>query len=247
MRRMCLMLVFLLIQGLTVPAFCDVPQTMMYQGKLTNDAGVAYNGNFDLTFRIYTDPTGGTMLWDEAHPGVIIEKGLFALILGDTSPLDLPFDTQYWLEIQVNTDITAPRMRFTTNPYAFRAAIADSCAGTGGAGDDWGAQVVEHNASLTGEGTVAIPLKIATDGVETNHILDGVVTPEKINISGGTDDQILKIVSGTLQWASDVGGGAGDDWGAQVVEHNPTLDGEGTAIAPLIIAQQGASDGEVLK
>ena len=53
--------------------------------------------------------------------------------------------------------------------------------------------------------------------------------------------------AGVLLWANDVGGGAGDDWGAQVVESDATLEGDGTVGYELKIAQQGALDGQVLK
>ncbi len=42
------------------------------------------------------------------------------------------------------------------------------------------------------------------------------------------------------------GGGAGDNWGTQVAITDPTLAGDGTTENPLSIAQQDATDGQVL-
>lgn len=43
------------------------------------------------------------------------------------------------------------------------------------------------------------------------------------------------------------GGGGGDNWGSQVVQTGPALNGNGTAASPLNIAPQGAQTGQVLK
>src|SRR6185369_8016420 len=39
---------------------------------------------------------------------------------------------------------------------------------------------VAHNSSLTGDGTTALPLGIANNGVGTNHLADNSVTSSKI-------------------------------------------------------------------
>jgi len=43
------------------------------------------------------------------------------------------------------------------------------------------------------------------------------------------------------------GSGGGDNWGDQIVETNPSLDGDGTLASPLRIASQGATNGQILK
>lgn len=42
----------------------------------------------DLTFSIIADPGGATMLWEETHPNVVVENGLFTVIRGST--VDFP-------------------------------------------------------------------------------------------------------------------------------------------------------------
>ncbi|MBN8681668.1 MAG: tail fiber domain-containing protein [Chitinophagales bacterium] len=93
-------------------------------------------------------------------------------------------------------------------------------------GDDWGAQVVVSNATLTGSGTNANPLRLAPQGASTG--------------------QVLKYNGSTWAPANDENSG-GDDWGAQVTQTNATLSGAGTAANPLRIAQQNATNGQVLK
>ena len=124
---------------------------------------------------------------------------------------------------------------------------ANDEVGVGGVGDDWGTQVVISNATLDGEGTNALPLGLA----------NAAVTGEKINQMGAANGQVLKWNGATWEPANDIGGGAGDDWGAQVAETDATLDGDGTAANPLAIADNaitsskidamGAINGQVLK
>ncbi|MDT0294608.1 tail fiber domain-containing protein [Mesonia ostreae] len=128
---------------------------------------------------------------------------------------------------------------------------ANDETGTGsGSGDDWGAQVAATDATIDGEGTTAAPLGLA----------DASVTGEKINQMSATNGQILKWNGTTWEPADDetgTSGGSGGDWGAQVVEADSTLDGDGTAANPLGIADgaitsakindMSATSGQVLK
>ena len=139
-------LILLALGAIVVPVvvFCvsfvvaDIPHLINYQGMLTDDLGDPLSGPHNLTFRIYDDTTGGDLEWSETQNGVQVEQGLFNVILGQVTLLDLPFDEQYWLEVQVDSD-TMPRLRFTSVGYAYRARVADSAAvaGSGGAGGGW--------------------------------------------------------------------------------------------------------------
>ncbi|MGO3283976.1 MAG: beta strand repeat-containing protein, partial [Mesonia sp.] len=128
---------------------------------------------------------------------------------------------------------------------------ADDETATGGSGDDWGAQIAETDATLNGEGTTANPLGVADDAIATVKLQDAAVTGGKINQMSATDGQILKWNNTTTTWepADDetATSGSGDDWGAQVIENTDRLSGDGTAASPLDIAQQGATDGQILK
>ncbi len=94
------------------PIHCAIPHMINYQGMLTDDLGDPLSGPHNLTFRIYDDTTGGELEWSETQNGVQVEQGLFNVILGQVTLLDLPFDEQYWLEVQVDSD-TMPRIKFT--------------------------------------------------------------------------------------------------------------------------------------
>ena len=92
----------------------------------------------------------GCTLWVENHTGaneVTITNGLFDVVLGRISALSgLDFSEAYYLEIQVEGVTMAPREEYVPVPYAMRALAG------GGGGDNWGIQVVQHDATLTGDG-----------------------------------------------------------------------------------------------
>ncbi len=147
--------------------FADIPSLINYQGKLTSSVGIGVTSTEPVTFRIYDTETGGASLWSETHPAVTIEKGLFAVELGSISPLTLGFDTQYWLEIEIDGDILSPRQNISAEAYAIRAAIADSIAG----GTGW---------TLTneiGEGTDDMVLKPVEDTASLQMAMSATAMP----------------------------------------------------------------------
>lgn len=107
-----------------------VPHLLNYQGRLTDSSGVPLNGAYSLTFRIYDAETTGNLLWEESQPGVVIQKGVFAVLLGSVTNLNLPFDKPYFLEIKVGNEVMSPRQRITSAGYAIRAEKADAAEGT---------------------------------------------------------------------------------------------------------------------
>ncbi len=105
----------------------QIPRQINYQGKLTRPDGVAYHGDiFEITFRIYDSPTSLVELFDETHEAVHMNHGLFDVILGLYSPLRLPFDQPYWLELEVDGETLLPRQPFSAVPYAYRSVNADT-------------------------------------------------------------------------------------------------------------------------
>lgn len=102
-----------------------VPHVMNYQGKATDKAGAPLNGDYKLTFRIYNSASDGAPKWTEVHEGVAITNGIFQLILGSVTPLELPFNEDYWLSIEVGSDgEMSPRSRLASVGYAYRADAA---------------------------------------------------------------------------------------------------------------------------
>jgi len=116
---LCLAIVF----GTSV---ADVPQTMSYQGVLSDGSGVPVpDGTYNLTFRLYAVAIGGTSLWGETQT-LFVEDAIFNAILGSVTTLNLPFDNPYWLGVSVDggAELT-PRVALAAAPYAFRTRYGD--------------------------------------------------------------------------------------------------------------------------
>ena len=108
-------------------SLAGIPKLINYQGMLTDNSGTPLSGSYNLTFKIWTDTTGGSSLWDETH-SVQVQNGLYNVTLGIMTVLNLPFDQQYWLEVQVG-DETMPRLKLTSVAYAYRAEDAEQVKG----------------------------------------------------------------------------------------------------------------------
>lgn len=106
----------------------QVPQTISYQGLLTNSSGAPLEGTFNLAFRLYQVPTGGTELWIETHSSVTVQKGTFNVVLGSVSPFTgVSFDQQLYVSVSVGSDPEmVPRSTLTSAPSALVAKAISS-------------------------------------------------------------------------------------------------------------------------
>ena len=95
--------VIALIVAMTPTVLADVPQLISFQGILYDNVGNPLTGQYNVTFRIYDIETGGTHVWLETI-SVDCDNGLYNVILGHTNQLNLDFDGQYWLGVQVMGD-----------------------------------------------------------------------------------------------------------------------------------------------
>jgi len=109
-----------------------VPNFLNYQGRLIDPATgqPIPDGNNNVTFRIFTDETGGSMLWDDTYT-VETKNGLFNTLLG---PIDATvFDgSDRWVEIEVDGEPISTRQRIVSVAYAIRATSAADADTLGG-------------------------------------------------------------------------------------------------------------------
>ncbi len=130
--RWCLVFLFSLC---TVgAAYGEVPLKMHYQGFLTDSVGTPYHCDLEscdeplvLTFRLYEQAAGGESLWLETHANVVVEQGVFHVVLGTNEALsdDLVNGSRY-LGVEVNTQGEMfPRQQMVSSPFSLRAAMAD--------------------------------------------------------------------------------------------------------------------------
>ena len=123
MKHTILLITLLMLFSTSV--FTQIPQTMSYQGVLTDAAGnPVADGQVNLIFKLYDDATDGMMLWEETQK-VDVANGIFNVILGSSNPLNLPFDKHYWLGITIGMDTELqPRTPLTSSPYSLNSQTA---------------------------------------------------------------------------------------------------------------------------
>ncbi len=117
---------FLANSGSTV--LFDIPHEINYQGMLTDNEDAPLNGNYDILFKIYNHPSSGAMLWDELQEDVLVEAGLFNVVLGSVDPIVLSFyeAERYWLDITVEGEHMPSRVNLASVAFAYRAQTADT-------------------------------------------------------------------------------------------------------------------------
>ncbi len=129
MKKLSMFYVFLTVSLAAAFVHAAIPQTVNYQGYLTDADGLPLNGAFSMEFQIYDAEIEGALLWSEQQTEVAVDSGLFHVLLGDAVPIDLTFDEPYWLEIIVEGEPLAPRQALTSVGQAFKAADADDVYG----------------------------------------------------------------------------------------------------------------------
>jgi hypothetical protein len=188
--------VLLLLIIIPLIGYTAAPQTINYQGYLTDSSGIPVNGTVQMRFSLYDVETGGTALWSETQT-VIVNNGIYNVNLGAVNPINLPFDTQYYLGVQVGTDAEmVPRQPLTSVGYAF---TADTLRG-GAVSVDLSGNVRIHSIDSKYGATVATRRTVPYDG---SYIVPG--EPAGSFISGQYENYFTDS-AGNSQKAYDIQG-----------------------------------------
>jgi hypothetical protein len=67
--------------------FAQSPNTISWQGIVTDNEGNTLNGTYDVTVKLYDAESEGTALWTETHTALEITDGLANLTLGSVERL----------------------------------------------------------------------------------------------------------------------------------------------------------------
>lgn len=113
----------IVVQGASLDLITSVPRTMTYQGILKDgDGNPIPNESKDIIFRIYDDATAGELEWDETIQITTDDGGYFTATLIN---LEIPFDEDYWLELEIDSEILDPRQKMSMVGYAAVSDTAD--------------------------------------------------------------------------------------------------------------------------
>jgi len=154
-----------------VSAFAQMPKTLNYQGTLATGSTPVPDGNYNVTFRLYTASSGGSAVWAEAQL-VTTRNGVFNAVLGKIVNLPASFNTSYWMSLQVGADPElSPRLEITGVSYSMHSLVADS-------------------ANKVADGSVTAS-KIADDAVSSPKILNQSIVGADIALGTITAENIL--------------------------------------------------------
>ena len=82
------------------------PRVLNYQGYLTDTLGCPLDDTLDMTFAIYDAETDGNELWTETQALILVERGVFSVLLGSVHEIpDSVFfqgfqDVYKWTKVQ---------------------------------------------------------------------------------------------------------------------------------------------------
>ncbi|HIA03885.1 MAG TPA: collagen-like protein [Myxococcales bacterium] len=104
--------------------------TTTIQGRLTNNAGIAVDGNFNLTIRLFDQEELGQELWAEDFQNVVVSNGIISLRLGEQVSMSdvVAANSSLWLEVKVESQEALPRRPMDS---VTRAMVADALACSG--------------------------------------------------------------------------------------------------------------------
>jgi hypothetical protein len=181
-----------------------VPSTINYQGRLTTSGGTPLQGTFSVQFTIYDHVSGGLAKWQETQSVTTEADGSFAVLLGTVVPI---IDTIFVgcspsLGIKVGADPEmAPRLAFTTVPYACLVSSVDGSSGgtiRSKVTIGWGNTNTGAEAFVAGVGNAATGDYSSIGGGSSNW-----ATSQYATVGGGSAD------SAGGQYST-VGGGMGN-------------------------------------
>lgn len=143
-----------------------------YQGRLTDSNGnVVSDGYYGIRFSIYTSSDASDSVWSETD-NVYVRNGIFSTILGDSSSLNLDFNSsKYYIGIKVGSDSEmSPRSQIGAAPFSINSKkLNGNEAGTG----------ANNILQLNSAGEVNIG-----GAIKTSTYLQA---DDGLNVSGGVD------------------------------------------------------------
>lgn len=124
--------IFIILFGLilfssTVLSQGDIPKVIPFQFVLYNlGGGVISSGNYDVGFLIYDANSGGTLQdWSECWCGANAltpdSNGRININIGELNPINLNFDTNFFLDVNINNEGPSTRYRIPSTASAYTA------------------------------------------------------------------------------------------------------------------------------
>jgi len=147
MRNISVLLV-LLFSSLV---FADVPNEIVYQGKL-KEYGQVVTATRNIQFKIYDASTAGTQIGSVYGGNMPVSNGLFSYVL-NLSGVDW-HQGNYWIETIVENKILSPREKLTASAYALHSRTSEGIQKKSGTTIDFKIGT-ETKATIATDGTMS--------------------------------------------------------------------------------------------
>ncbi len=174
-----------------------VPRISM-QGTLTDAAGRSVpDGKYNVTFRLYNTPEGGTAIWQESVQ-VTVDDAIYSHYLGSSTPLQAVFFVnKLYLGMQLDGDEITPRTELTYAPYSFAVNTARTVVCSGAVGD------VKHS--------ILDPVQFAAENGDCWVPMNGAALPADCALRQLTGMTTLPDAGGLFIRAQEFSGGQNND------------------------------------
>ena len=246
----------ILVIGLATIVRAQAPRVISYQGLLTDVTnGPVADGAYNLTLKLYDQPTGGTALWTE-NASVTTTHGVFATALGSATPFpsSLMFGAPYYLGIAVQGGAElSPRTPLLSSPYAIHAEQAALAEGltTNALGIVTSVNKLSGSLRLVGAGSTTVNTSgntftiSSTGGAAGWNLTGNAATSPDTNFIGTTDAQDFLIKTSAVERARITSLG---NFGIGTLAPNERLDVAGNVkfSGTLMPNSQAGTSGQIL-
>jgi hypothetical protein len=227
-----------------------IPLNITYQGVIIDTTGIPVcDSSWTVDFHLYTEPTGGTPVWSEQHT-VITRGGVFGVVFGDQTPLNIPFDRFYWLGLSIDGRTEQePRTFLTSVPYALNAKHAETASMAFGVTEEVADSIRKGIGDATKDmGDVLITaINNTAKGKISASKVGGVGTEDsaKIEISGDLDNLKVVIKENSITGAEleDLHAGRLGPVGGPTKSAVVTVDAQGRVISATEVDIRGVEPG----
>src|SRR5271170_4391846 len=115
-------------------AASGLPRLVPFSGSVKDASGSPLTGVVGITFALYSEQTGGAVLWLETQNVTADSTGHYTVLLGSTKldglPAELFISEQArWIGVRVSGQAEQPRVLLLSVPYALKAGDAETLGG----------------------------------------------------------------------------------------------------------------------